>query len=127
MIDVNESLRGLWYMEVEDGKSDWMGGLHELPTGNTFTWRMRYYTSDATEFENDKDRKSWHRQASKPGESIEQSLMAVRVVANIMSNHATGKLYEHLRGSKSLSEFMQEWAAMPFVHVKHSRYGVLKP
>lgn len=111
MIDLEKAI-GVWFMDVSD-TSNWLAAVSRTEDGKLLLqWRMRYYEKGSPPDSNDEKR--WYQGTSKKTEA--EAIENMRFIGRTMTQHAEGKLYEVLRGDRSIEEFAKEFCALPFVH-----------
>ncbi len=114
MIEVNDRTVGFWYVTLPHQHGDWMAAL-QLLDGDRFklTYRFRYY-EDEKVFDSN-DRKNWY---SGEGDDCGGAVNKLRLLAGAIKEQANGEMWEVLRGDETVSEFMDKFMKLPFVHAK---------
>ncbi len=124
MIRIDGTLQAVWFMNV-NGHSNWMAALNTASGAKVlFTWRVLYFMPGSAPFDDD-DRASWHR-ARMTSKSIPECVDTVRSIARTMTQHATGKLYEVVRGDQSAADFLADIRCQPWM-AKTFAKGELPP
>lgn len=119
MIDFDETIRGIWFVQVEPGKQDYLAAVNELPNGKMqLKYRFRYYNS--TRPWDDQDVCNWYCcTATCP---LAEMIDKVQTVTNLLvlgcGAADRGQVYELIRNGRPLDEFMREFERQPFVHRK---------
>lgn len=118
---LDETIRAVYFLSGRD--QDWMAAVNE-PTAGTFdmTMRFRYYDPDdpGNDAWSGQDRKQWRRVLGTPGSpTLDEAIGALHGVMTTMQDMgfspSGGIACEHLRGSMTLREYMDEFRKLPFV------------
>ena len=122
MIEITERSIAFWYVQ---GKGmDWLAHVAttDEPDGFVLTYRFRYYVEkmewDEKEWDS-KDKKNWYECKAK---GVAKVIEVTRLLAGAIKARAQadgrGEMWELMRGTGTLKNFMAQYAALPFVHMK---------
>lgn len=120
MIELDDSLEALWFIDFEKQPVDLMAALKRATDERgerfEFIYRFRYYV-DADCTSNSKDKKSWRHSVIQQT-SLQSALKTIALVLEAIAGKRGGKLYSCLRNGRTTDDLMAEWKTMPFVHVQ---------
>lgn len=120
--EVDENLIGIWFVTLPKG--DWMGAMSRVPGDRDrfqLTYRFRWYRGPGV-FDDSKDEKNWWRMEA---DNIAKGVDVMHAAASVMADRAKrsgekgiGEMWELLRGTGTVEQFMKQLLKLPFIHHK---------
>lgn len=126
MITITDKTVGLWYLDTNPGKQDWLATLVEVEPESKYeiVYRFRYY-EDGRVFDS-KDKKSWYKAEAIGTKAY--CTAAVRSIAQKLSDSANsgGKLIELLNDTGNTEDLCRRVLNQPFAYARMASEEELK-
>lgn len=115
-IEITEKSIALWYVEIPHPPQNLMAHLARGENGAfDLVYRFRY-KRDNKAFDS-KDDKSWYG-GTITNHTEAQALEKMRMLIGILAKKSSGQLYELLRGTGTVEQFMEQLGKMPWAHMR---------
>ena len=109
---LDESVLAIWYYDFPGG--NFMANMRRLEPGRLkVTYRFRYHRDDKA-FDS-ADEKNWYEGIWR---DVRDEALAVEAFGAACREAAPTKVYQIIRGNRTLDEFMDEFLAQPFINMR---------